>query len=88
MVKAILKMDDKETIFKLMETTANYRTSIFGASYESPLRMLIKHMPGISVQRFPFVRKYMHGDMCARTCDYAMLSQERKRVQNDFGIIA
>ena len=79
MVKAILKMDDKETIFKLMEKTENYRTSIFGATYDTPLRMLIKHMPGIAV---PFVRKYMHGDMCARTCDYAMLSQERKRVES------
>eukprot|EP00731_Ephydatia_muelleri_P025765 Em0017g848a len=47
-VKVILKMDNKEAIFRLMKLCFYGKRSIFGLTYSTPLRMLIKYMPDMA----------------------------------------
>lgn len=45
-VKVILKMEDIEAVMHLMKVYLEKKKTIFGYMYETPLRMLIKTMPG------------------------------------------
>ena len=45
-VKAILKLEDSDVVMDLMKVCLHKKRTIFGYSYETPLRMLIKDMPG------------------------------------------
>ena len=45
-VKVILKSEDTEAVMHLMKVYLEKKKTIFGYTYETPLRMLIKTMPG------------------------------------------
>ena len=64
-VKVILKMDNKEAIFRLMKLCFYGKRSIFGLTYSTPLRMLIKYMPGTHYEsrRLPELNCFSLSDM-------------------------
>ena len=59
-------MENKEAIHKLMKTSYNWEgPSIFGWKYDTPLRMLIKNMPGTHYEssRLPELNCFSSSDM-------------------------
>ena len=45
-MKAILKLEDLDAVTDLMKVCVHKKRTIFGYTYVTPLRMLIKDMPG------------------------------------------
>lgn len=45
-VKVILKLENSDVVMDLMKVCLHKKRTIFGFTYDTPLRMLIKDMPG------------------------------------------
>ena len=46
-MRTIFNIVDRDKIFDLMKTSVSWKRGTLGATYETPLRWLIKTMPGM-----------------------------------------